>query len=720
MCPENEDGDLPGRSQIVRKRRKTKPRSHRGNATSEAMSAPRAIVLLSGGLDSATAFAIAKANGFECYALTVAYGQRHAAEIDAAERVANALGAREHKVMDVNLAEIGGSALTDLSLKVPEAPTDGIPVTYVPARNTIMLALALAWAEVVEASAVFIGVNAVDYSVAGDTRVWIRTRGGPRLEKIANVVALPPDDYETLAVDPVSLELTWKRVLGRYRHSVSDKRCYKFRLERGQQIEVTEDHSLFTILNNNIVAIRGADVTIGTPLIVPFDLSEHVNCWATDLQSVDLTILRSEKQSACRKSSVVEIDDHLTNRLRRTMIPVRFHLNDDFLRIVGLWLAEGGKEEDGPSRSLAFSVGGLVGAPELLLRYFSTYGVSVAKSPRNAFDFRVESSVFYEVFRRLDLLGTAKSRRKRFPVWFWNLSQRQRRIVVAGLWDGDGCQVWNGEAPIFQKSHELVHELYHCLQLDGIFPTIKPAANDQLRLALTRTTDFARFESLYPLWHAEKRESLRRVCGSLGREKTTGMWTSDARWAAVAAAELPAGSNPRIYNMGGKYDASFRAQRSAFAMITELDRLRNSRLAFLRVATIEPVMHEFMYDLGVEHCQNFLANGFLAHNSGYPDCRPEFISAFADLAKVATKAAIEGKPCRIEAPLIKWTKEQIVREGTLLGVDFGLTVSCYQADAEGRACGACDSCRIRAAGFTAAGIADPTRYARSDHRSIQN
>lgn len=96
--------------------------------------------------------------------------------------------------------------------------------------------------------------------------------------------------------------------------------------------------------------------------------------------------------------------------------------------------------------------------------------------------------------------------------------------------------------------------------------------------------------------------------------------------------------------------------------------------------------------------------------SGYPDCRPEFIAAFGDLARVATKAGVEGKPCRIHAPLIKWTKAQIIAEGTRLGVDYAQTVSCYQADAQGRACGRCDSCRLRRAGFEAAGIADPTRY----------
>jgi 7-cyano-7-deazaguanine synthase len=134
------------------------------------MSDPRAVVLVSGGLDSATALAIARAEGFECYALSVAYGQRHAIELEAAARVAAALGAREHRVMRVDLANIGGSALTDSELAVPEAPTSGIPITYVPARNTLMLSLALAWAEVLEARDLFIGVNWIDSSGYPDCR----------------------------------------------------------------------------------------------------------------------------------------------------------------------------------------------------------------------------------------------------------------------------------------------------------------------------------------------------------------------------------------------------------------------------------------------------------------------------------------------------------------------------------------------------------------------
>ncbi len=133
------------------------------------MGAP-AVVLLSGGLDSATVLAIARSEGFDCRALTIDYGQRHRAELAAAARVARALGASEHRVVRFDLGVFGGSALTDPAIAVPTAPGEGIPVTYVPARNTVFLALALAWAEVSAADHIFVGANAVDYSGYPDCR----------------------------------------------------------------------------------------------------------------------------------------------------------------------------------------------------------------------------------------------------------------------------------------------------------------------------------------------------------------------------------------------------------------------------------------------------------------------------------------------------------------------------------------------------------------------
>jgi len=130
----------------------------------------KAVVLVSGGLDSATTLAIAAEQGFACYALSFSYGQRHVAELRAADRVAASLGTVVHKTTTVDMGFIGGSALTDSRIDVPRQSSDGIPVTYVPARNTVFLSLALAWAEVLEAFDIFIGVNAVDYSGYPDCR----------------------------------------------------------------------------------------------------------------------------------------------------------------------------------------------------------------------------------------------------------------------------------------------------------------------------------------------------------------------------------------------------------------------------------------------------------------------------------------------------------------------------------------------------------------------
>jgi 7-cyano-7-deazaguanine synthase len=161
-------------------------------------------VLLSGGLDSATCLAIARAEGHDCHALSFAYGQRHEAELAAARRVAVALGAVEHRVMRIDLAAFGGSALTDAAIAVPEAPSPGIPVTYVPARNTVFLSLALAWCEVLGARDIYIGVNAVDYSGYPDCRpafieafervanlaTRVGVEGGGRLRIRAPLIAL--------------------------------------------------------------------------------------------------------------------------------------------------------------------------------------------------------------------------------------------------------------------------------------------------------------------------------------------------------------------------------------------------------------------------------------------------------------------------------------------------------------------------------------------------
>lgn len=133
------------------------------------MNKPKAVILLSGGLDSVTALSVAREK-YECYALSFSYGQRHDAELNAAKKIAEHFNVAEHRILNIDLGQLGGSALTDSSIDVPESPGEGIPVTYVPARNTIFLSYALAWAEVLDAHDIFIGVNAVDYSGYPDCR----------------------------------------------------------------------------------------------------------------------------------------------------------------------------------------------------------------------------------------------------------------------------------------------------------------------------------------------------------------------------------------------------------------------------------------------------------------------------------------------------------------------------------------------------------------------
>lgn len=169
-----------------------------------------AVVLLSGGLDSATVLALARAQGFACHCLSLDYGQRHGAELQAAARVAAALGAQAHRVLTLDLGQLGGSALTDSSIAVPTGGVQpGIPVTYVPARNTIMLALALAWAEVLEAQDIFVGVNAVDYSGYPDCRPgFVRA-----FEALANLATKAAVEGHPLSLHAPLIDMTKAQII---------------------------------------------------------------------------------------------------------------------------------------------------------------------------------------------------------------------------------------------------------------------------------------------------------------------------------------------------------------------------------------------------------------------------------------------------------------------------------------------------------------------------
>jgi len=169
----------------------------------------KAVVLLSGGLDSATVLAIAKSQDFDCYCLSLDYHQRHIAELHAAKNVAEKLGAKAHKTAQLDLSLFGGSALTDNNIDVPEQETSGIPVTYVPARNTIMLSLALAWAEVLKSQDIFIGVNALDYSGYPDCR----SEYVSAFQNMANLATKSAVEGHTITVHAPLIDMTKAQIV---------------------------------------------------------------------------------------------------------------------------------------------------------------------------------------------------------------------------------------------------------------------------------------------------------------------------------------------------------------------------------------------------------------------------------------------------------------------------------------------------------------------------
>jgi len=173
------------------------------------LSAKKAVVLLSGGLDSATVLAIAKSQGYDCYALSLDYGQRHAAELNAARNVADHFQVKQHQIVKLDLRQFGGSALTDDAIAVPEEQTSDIPVTYVPARNTIFLSLALAWAETLDARDIFVGVNAVDYSGYPDCRPeYIES-----FEEMANLATKAGVEGEHFSIQAPLIKLTKAEII---------------------------------------------------------------------------------------------------------------------------------------------------------------------------------------------------------------------------------------------------------------------------------------------------------------------------------------------------------------------------------------------------------------------------------------------------------------------------------------------------------------------------
>ena len=195
----------------------------------------KAVILVSGGLDSSTVLAIALEQGFECYTLSFDYGQRHRSELEAAKRMSEIMDVKEHKIVQLDLGSIGGSALTDIDIDVPETETSGIPVTYVPARNTVFLSIALGWAEVLGANKIFLGVNAVDYSGYPDCRpeyissfesmANLATKAGVEGNKLSIEAPLKKKKKSDIIKLGVSLGVDYSQTVSCYQASLEGWAC---------------------------------------------------------------------------------------------------------------------------------------------------------------------------------------------------------------------------------------------------------------------------------------------------------------------------------------------------------------------------------------------------------------------------------------------------------------------------------------------------------------
>jgi 7-cyano-7-deazaguanine synthase len=215
----------------------------------------KAVILLSGGLDSATVLAIAQQQGYKCFTMSFDYGQRHRAELHASAKLAEAMGVTEHKVINIDLTAIGGSALTDSSIAVPQQHEEGIPITYVPARNTVFLSIALGWAEVLEANAIFVGVNAVDYSgypdcrpeyiAAFETMANLATKTGVEGHKLTIETPLIDLSKQAIIEKGISLGVDYSLTVSCYQADNEGRACgecdsCRFRKEGFRQAGITD------------------------------------------------------------------------------------------------------------------------------------------------------------------------------------------------------------------------------------------------------------------------------------------------------------------------------------------------------------------------------------------------------------------------------------------------------------------------------------------------
>jgi 7-cyano-7-deazaguanine synthase in queuosine biosynthesis/intein/homing endonuclease len=577
--------------------------------------------------------ALARSEGYEIYALTFRYGQRHEAEIEAARRVAASFDVAGHTIAQIDLRAFGGSALTD-DIEVPknralEEMGEGIPVTYVPARNTIFLSFALAWAEVLGASDIFIGVNALDYCVPASTDIMTE-QGVKKIQDIKvgeRVLSYGKDG------------MSWKRVVS---HWLSKHQDNLLRISCGRNIfECTPNHHMLKVdyekkfrllMNKRIVHVQAQELKVGDYLLVP---SQEADVDRNAEEEFDFTPYISGVRWAQEQ---LEIKDGKVGRVTgvRNYLPLKCQLSD-VLTLLGWYVTEGWMTN---CNGVCISQTDPQNIQSIVQSITSLGLRARLESSRND-----NKTIFFShpvISHWFKTLGT-HAQQKRLPEWCLRLPNRYLAVLFETLIKGDGS--WNHQAKQNGKPYNHFYCDFH--------------SSSEVLLKQT----------IYVAMRLGYRSSMQRT-------------------------------------KSGVYSARFSKPRS---------RMMNGA-SLMKITAIEVVKNEGdLYDITVEDNHTFVGgrHGFIiAGQSGYPDCRPEYIEAFQKMADLATKAGVEGEQrLKIHTPLIQLTKAQIISKGIELGVDYSLTVTCYGPSAKGAACGECDACRLRLKGFAENGLSDPAMYA---------
>jgi queuosine biosynthesis protein QueC len=598
----------------------------------------KAVVLLSGGLDSTTTLAVALREGYAAYAMSFRYGQRHSVELQSAERVAHRMAVEKHLIVDIDLRSIGGSALTD-EIEVPkqrsgEQMAASIPVTYVPARNTIFLSLALAWAEVIGAEDIFIGVNALDYCVPGTTDVMTETG----IKKIQDLVV----GERVLSYGNDGMN--WKRIV---HHASSPFQDKLLRIHcSGNIFECTPNHHMlrvdyekrFRLLSNKRIAhVQAHELRVGDYLLLPaqeIDTSHEVSEYFDFAPYIPLVQWKEEK---------LEIKAGKVGRVTgiRNYLPLQCKLSD-VLALIAWYVTEGSMTNSNGlyiSQNNGENIRRIISAVESI--GLKAHIETKSNGDKAVFCSHPVIAAWFKSFGR-------RAQNKRLPDWCLRLPNRYLHLLFETLIRGDGC--WQRQA----KMNGKLYNHFYCEFYSSSEILLKQVSYIGTRLGYRASV-------------LKTKRSTKCV---------------------------------RFTKPGS--------------------RLINGA-SLIRVTAIEQLTNEaVLYDITVEDNHTFIGGSFgfiIAGQSGYPDCRPEYIEAFERMANLATKAGVEGRMrLKIHTPLVAMTKAEIIKTGLKLGVDYSLTHSCYDPT-DDMACGSCDSCRLRLKGFAEAGTGDPLRYAGSGFQS---